>query len=379
MSLRNHLIHHPRRIGLRRAFFQVHLWMGVLLSLYIAVIGASGSVLVFEEEFTRLALPPLASSFEPGHVAGVPAALAAVAAAHPQAKASYLAAPTPAMPFYRIRIVDSDRRQSLLTLDAKTVAILPVASRSWINWVHDLHLYLLLGPSGMQVNGVGAVVLLVLTATGLVLWWPGVRTWARGLRVNFRHNWRRINFDLHNAIGFWTLFIVVWWAISGVYFAWYKPVQRAVNLLSPLQGIRPPVALPASGAGGTADLSVILRAAQAEAPTGFLSEMGLPTQKGGLIHVDMDLRAPGDFSHRDILTFDPATGRMLSVWHYGQNHTLGDWFIWGMHPLHFGTLWGLPFKIIWALLGLSLPILSVTGLVMYWNRFLRKRWQALRR
>jgi uncharacterized iron-regulated membrane protein len=45
-----------------------------------------------------------------------------------------------------------------------------------------------------------------------------------------------------------------------------------------------------------------------------------------------------------------------------------------MHPLHFGTLWGLPFKILWFLLGLSLALLTVTGLLMYWNRYLRKRW-----
>jgi uncharacterized iron-regulated membrane protein len=48
-----------------------------------------------------------------------------------------------------------------------------------------------------------------------------------------------------------------------------------------------------------------------------------------------------------------------------------------MHPLHFGTLWGLPFKILWFLLGLSLALLTATGLLMYWNRYLRKRWHTL--
>jgi uncharacterized iron-regulated membrane protein len=35
-------------------------------------------------------------------------------------------------------------------------------------------------------------------------------------------------------------------------------------------------------------------------------------------------------------------------------------------------------KIAWALLGFSLPVLSVTGLLMYWNRYLHSRWRALR-
>ncbi|NUQ30225.1 MAG: PepSY domain-containing protein, partial [Acidobacteriaceae bacterium] len=47
------------------------------------------------------------------------------------------------------------------------------------------------------------------------------------------------------------------------------------------------------------------------------------------------------------------------------------------YPLHFGTLWGLPVKMLWCLLGLCLPVLSITGLLMYWNRHLRTRWRAL--
>src|SRR5690606_17861658 len=40
----------PQQIWLRRAFFQVHLWAGVIVGLYIIAIGVSGSILVFKEE-----------------------------------------------------------------------------------------------------------------------------------------------------------------------------------------------------------------------------------------------------------------------------------------------------------------------------------------
>jgi hypothetical protein len=43
------------------------------------------------------------------------------------------------------------------------------------------------------------------------------------------------------AIGFWTLFIVFWWALSGIYFAWYRQVTSAVAVVSPLQGMLSPV------------------------------------------------------------------------------------------------------------------------------------------
>jgi uncharacterized iron-regulated membrane protein len=87
----------------------------------------------------------------------------------------------------------------------------------------------------------------------------------------------------------------------------------------------------------------------------------------------MDLRTPGDFSHRDIVTIDATNAQVLTIWRYGENHSAGDWLIWSMHPLHFGTLWGMGIKVIWLICGLSLAILSISGVIMYWNRFLRHR------
>jgi uncharacterized iron-regulated membrane protein len=80
----------------------------------------------------------------------------------------------------------------------------------------------------------------------------------------------------------------------------------------------------------------------------------------------------------DTLYFNPYNGQYISTWQYGVNKTFGDWFVWLQVPLHFGTHWGLAFKCLWALLGLSLPVLAASGLLMYWNRFLSKRWKSLK-
>jgi hypothetical protein len=47
-----------------------------------------------------------------------------------------------------------------------------------------------------------------------------------------------------------------------------------------------------------------------------------------------------------------------------------------MHPLHFGNLWGTPFEVLWTLAGVVLALLAITGLLMYWNRFLRHRFRS---
>jgi uncharacterized iron-regulated membrane protein len=91
----------------------------------------------------------------------------------------------------------------------------------------------------------------------------------------------------------------------------------------------------------------------------------------------MASREPRNFSYMDYVYFDPCSGKKLGVWHRGVNSTWGSSFIFWLGPLHFGYSWGLAVKIIWAILGCSIPILSITGVIMYWNRWLSKKWAHL--
>ncbi len=367
-------LHHPRKLWLRRALFQVHLWAGILLSLYIVVIGTTGALLVFEDEFSILGQPRGAFASEPAPVSTV---IRMAEAKKPGEHVTFVTMPTPEKPHYEVYLQNAAGKYTEVAADMATGAVRETG-RSWIEWVHDLHTSLLMGNIGVGVNAVAAMVLLLLAISGIFLWWPGVKTWVRGLRINFRSGWRRINFDAHNAIGFWTLAIVSWWAISGIYFGFPRQVAAVVGVVSPLKNMKEPEPLKEVAASGQVSLESILEKAHNHLPAAFLSGFGLTGQPGGNVTVYMDVEEPGDFSHRDILTYSGGTGNLLATWHYGQNQTLGDWVMWAMYPLHFGTLWGVGWKVVWFCLGLSLAVLSITGLLMYWNRWLRHRWKTLR-
>ncbi len=372
MAFFQNLVHHPRRLLVRKIFFQVHLWAGVFLSLYIVVIALSGALLVFEDELTATTLPHGLTRLNPAHTATIPEVMRAFNKTYPGDRVSFLTTPSSVVPAYQISAIDGHEREFAVVADPSTAALYD-QPRTWVNWVHDLHLYLLLGSVyGLKLNGLGAAILFLLSITGLGLWWQGLKNWTRGLKISLRSHWRRINFDAHHAIGIWTLGIVFWWSISGIYFAWYKQVGFIVNAISPLRGMLQPI-LPAPPVPtrGRTTLESILAAAQQASPHGRLFGISDPSLAGSTVFVQIDLRAPGDFSHRDLITIDATNAHVLAVWHYGQNQTAGDWIMWSMHPLHFGTLWGLGFKIVWFLLGLSLAVLSMTGLLMYWNRYLR--------
>ncbi len=372
MTFLRNLVHRPRQLWLRRALFQIHLWAGIAISLYVVVIALSGSILVFENELTGTTLPRGLNALDPSRTAPIPEVMRSFAQACPGCRASLLITPYPAVPAFQISAVDAHNRLLGFIADPVSGTILS-QPRTWVEWMHDLHTYLLLGSEhGEQVNGVGAAILLLLCVTGLFLWWPGIRNWSRGFQISFRSHWRRVNFDAHHAIGIWTLSFVTWWSISGVYFAWYQPLEAAINVVFPVRAmLSPPLPPLAPNIGAHATLADVVAAAQHSSPHGRLFAIYGPSLTDSTVFVQMDLRDPGNFAHRDLITIETSSARVLTVWHYGSNETTGDWILWSMFTLHFGTVWGTPFKIFWFLLGMSLAVLSVTGFIMYWNRYLR--------
>jgi len=45
-------LQHPEKSWLRNAFFQIHLWVGAGVALYIFVVSVSGSMIVFRNELS---------------------------------------------------------------------------------------------------------------------------------------------------------------------------------------------------------------------------------------------------------------------------------------------------------------------------------------
>jgi uncharacterized iron-regulated membrane protein len=85
-------------------------------------------------------------------------------------------------------------------------------------WLVNLHDNLLQGHTGRTVNGIGSIFLTLLSLTGAVIWWPGKKNWRRGMTVNGRARFARINWDLHSAIGFWCWLFLLVWGLSGICF-----------------------------------------------------------------------------------------------------------------------------------------------------------------
>jgi uncharacterized iron-regulated membrane protein len=261
--------------------------------------------------------------------------------------------------------------------DGKVLGVFP-RQRTWLDVILDLHESLLIPihRTGRVLNGIGGALLLLLNLTGMVIWWPGVRNWTRALKVDFRRNWRRINFDLHLAVGLWTILIASFWAFSAIYFAWPREIFRFVNSLSPVITARAPsISVAPESIVAEPDLHSLVKQAQAIEPGATLGGIDFPYGRRAPISVLMRRGNSVGREYVDTVFFNPYSGDYISTWRYGVNQSLGDWIIWSQVPWHFGTYWGLGVKLVWAAAGLAIPLLAVTGVLMYWNRWLRRKWR----
>jgi uncharacterized iron-regulated membrane protein len=379
MNLLQRYFRRPQTLLLRRAIFQIHLWVGLIVALYMAIIGMTGSVLVFRQEIDARALPGHWRELRTTSPANAGTIIARLNAVYPDLRMISLMAPTPFNPTFVATLLGRGRIS--VACDPTTGEVLGPVPRpaAWLTFVRQVHETLLIRGTGRVWNGGGAALLLLLAATGLVNWWPGVGNWRRALKVDFRRGWRRITFDLHSASGFWALLLISSWAVSGVYFAWPQEILQLVNSWSPVVSARPP-SVTASGSGGIPepDLDALIARAAIIDPGTTWSGILFPYGRRAPLEIIMH-RSHGDGrEYEDTVYFDPYNGEHLATWRYGVNQSAGDWFIWLQIPLHFGTSWGLAIKIIWAIAGLVLPLLAFTGWGMYWNRVLRHKWRRLR-
>jgi uncharacterized iron-regulated membrane protein len=235
LTLWQRWIRQPQKIWLRRALFQLHLWSGIALGLYILLMSVTGSVLVYRNELYRATAPKIFISTGSG----------------PRLTDDQLGqAATGLYPGFRVVSITHARnpdegvdvwlRQGDVVkkrfFDPRSGSDLgnsvPTGFRL-VTKLIDLHDNLLAGATGRIVNGAGAFALLALAVTGLVIWWPGAKTWRRSLTLHKGVGWKRWNWHLHSTIGFWSFAFTVVFALSGLYLCFPEAVQDFADRIEP--------------------------------------------------------------------------------------------------------------------------------------------------
>jgi uncharacterized iron-regulated membrane protein len=216
-------------------------WAGIGLGLYVLVIGVSGSVLVYRNELYRTFSPQPVLVEGSGKTMPVDGLKNAAARTFPDyAVTDVKAGETPrhAVEITLKRGSDTKRRLLHPFTGADLGDPIPAGFR-FTTWLLDLHDNLLGGETGRQVNGIGALFVTLLCVTGAVIWWPGIQSWRGSLIPDRRANWRRLNWSLHSALGFWGFAFILLWGVTGMYLSFPQHFAAAFDALEPLDESHP--------------------------------------------------------------------------------------------------------------------------------------------
>ena len=239
MGLIARLARQPQDVWVRRALFQVHLWTGISVGLYMLVISLTGSAVVFRRELAK-ALVPATIVSPTGHRLSTDELTAAIKKAYPKLTLTRIWEPRRSDVAVEVWLTRGEisggygRRERLFDpYTGKDLGDSVPYQPRLVGWLVDLHDDLLGGRRGRLINGAGAICLTMLSLTGLIIWWPGAARWRRSLIVRTGSGWRRFTWDLHSTIGFWMFLFVLMWGVSGIYLAFPEPFSRLVDFIQP--------------------------------------------------------------------------------------------------------------------------------------------------
>ena len=225
-------VRQPRTVFLRKAAFQVHLWIGLALGLYIVMLSVTGSALVFRREMDAAFRTPLPAYDESAPVLTTEQITQRALALYPGYTVTFVSEGVRRRnPSISVELKRGDELKERL-FNPYTGEDLgdsfPWRSRALL-WLVNLHDELLFDRTGRWWNGLLSAVVTVLCLTGAVVWWPGSMRWRRGMSIKWNAGWRRMNFDLHSALGFWMFAPLFVWAFSGVYLGIPDPFTAATG------------------------------------------------------------------------------------------------------------------------------------------------------
>jgi uncharacterized iron-regulated membrane protein len=363
----------------RRVWVTLHLYLGLSAGVLLCLFGLTGSALVYYIEIDRLLNPELVVQVEEGATSrSLEELVQALQAAHPERPHSWRLEVPVAPDYAMVARYYKAEETAHLPFAPLITAINPytlelLSNRFWgqyfTTWLLELHYSLLLGTQGSTVVAIIGIVCLMSLISGLVLWWPRLRTLKKSLALRWRHGNARHVYDLHVLPGVYGAVFLLLLTITGVVLArpdWVAPVLSGVSSLHASPPLRSTLVPGATRI--TADVAHAI--AQREFPEGQLRWLETPDSPEGVYFVRLE--QPGEPGRRFPITrvwIDQYSGEVLHS--YNPLAASGaDTFMAWQHPLHSGEAFGAVGRLLAFLSGLLPTLLLATGFL---------RWQQKRR
>ena len=369
---------------LRRVVTRLHRWAGLAVMACLLVAAVTGTWLVFRVEMDRLVNPeqrivqaetqrlPLASIIE------------SVERRFPRASVHTL--------------ILQDRADDSISayLDSKDGAALEfdrvffnpytgaflggrntqdlVFTRANVDPLIDrLHYSLWIKNWGLSLMGVVAFVWLATSVVGLGLAWPAawrrIQGWLPVLSARTDRGAYQTNYRVHRAIGVWCFPVLSLLAFTSFYQNMPQYVRPVVNAFSPLA--TPPPGRPVAGGASIVTPDRALESLAVRFPDGQAQSIGINRRSG---RYSILFRLPGDLSTDggNWVFADMVTGDIVGE-KIEKTSRAGDRFLAWIFPLHTGTAFGMPGRIVIAAVGVGLVAMILSGFYVWLIKWRMRR------
>ncbi|MGK6318321.1 PepSY-associated TM helix domain-containing protein [Sphingomonas sp. DT-204] len=350
----------PKR---RPIWWRIHAWLGIKLCIFATFVFATGTLATVAHELDWLVDPAIRASPAAWNRPAWGRMLDSAAGAIPRGQVFSLERGPDRWYAATVVVRAPDGRFKRVLLDPATGEVNRVAGHGSIQrFLRDIHRRLML-PLAIGLPLVSSLGLMLLTSlvTGIVTY----KKWWRGFfRRPRRGGLRRMSGDLHRLVGVWSLWFVALMAVTGIwYLAEFLGARAPESRPAPTISSR---SAPPPSIGGAA-LDRFVETARRAYPTLEIGEIQFPLQSGTPLGLMGQADAHLVTRRGNAVWIDTATGHVVKVVR-GEALSGHQRIAEMADPLHFGTLGGLPTKIIWFLFGVALTGLSVTGVMIHSNR-----------
>ncbi|MGN6420955.1 MAG: PepSY-associated TM helix domain-containing protein [Pseudobacter sp.] len=369
---------------LKKALGKLHLWLGLASGLIVFIIAITGCIYAFQAEISDLTQPyrfvekqnkPMLTPSRFRQIAD-----SLMPDKHPHSvtydsrgRAATIVYYSPEPEYYYVVYVNQYTGEVLKVKDMN--------KGDFFRFILDGHFYLWLPDSiGQPIVAWSTVVFIIMMISGMVLWWPRNKA-ARKQRfkVKFNASWKRVNYDLHNVLGFYMSWVAIILALTGLVwgFQWFAKTLYAVTGGEKTYEFYEPHSAEKNRAvysAATAADAIYVRM-KAENPTADLIEVHYPDSDSAALGVSIN--PDGDtYWKADYRYFDQYTLNEIEVTHiYGKfrDAKMADKLARMNYDLHTGAVWGLPGKFLMFFASLIAASLPVTGFLLWRGRHRAKK------
>lgn len=369
---------------MKKIVHKLHLYLGLSASLVLIVVALSGAILSYEKQILTLlhkesftVTPSVEKKLTPQELTG------RFLIQKPNAKINAFTLYNDKTSTYIINIQSKKSRKGKnYFINPYTGEILPeVTSHEFFHFVENIHRRLLIGEVGKQIVGISVLTLIFLLFSGVYIYMPKIkRGFVNALKIHPSAKGRSFLYSLHGAIGLWIVPIYLSIALTGLYWSyhWYN------DMLHTLTGVEKR-AKPQMQKGlmqkENKKEQVMAQEPQEQIAKAFelfdasvnncyanaMFRLAKGKNDGQFIYID---KKPSHIYARNFMSVNTQTMQIKKHERYDEK-TLTQQLMGSIFALHSGEYFGWLGQLIYFIAVLMMPLLGITGLMLYLNR--RKR------